>query len=123
RKEKKEIRNNGDAMAHTAEKTLKELKDKITKEDKENIEKALKELREALTGDDTQKIKDKTEKLSQAIQKASTTIYQQAAQQYQQQKEEKNKNETWTGHPSSGNNKTIDADYKIKDDKEKKKQH
>ncbi|RLF28724.1 MAG: molecular chaperone DnaK [Thermoplasmata archaeon] len=123
RKEKIEIRNNGDAMAHTAEKTLKELKDKITKEDKENIEKALKELREALTGDDTQKIKDKTEKLSQAIQKASTTIYQQAAQQYQQQKEEKNKNETWTGHPSSGNNKTIDADYKIKDDKEKKKQH
>ena len=122
RKEKVEIRNNGDALAHTAQKTLDELKEKISDEDKENIEKALKELRETLSNDDTDKIKEKTEDLSKAIQKASTAIYQQAAQEaaaQQQQAAPKGDNkETWSGHPS-GDDKTIDADYKVKDDKKK----
>jgi molecular chaperone DnaK len=122
RKEQVEIRNNGDALAHTAQKTLDELKEKISDEDKENIEKALKELRETLSNDDTDKIKEKTEDLSKAIQKASTAIYQQAAQEaaaQQQQAAPKGDNkETWSGHPS-GDDKTIDADYKVKDDKKK----
>jgi molecular chaperone DnaK len=122
RKEQVEIRNNGDALAHTAQKTLDELKEKITDEDKENIEKTLKELRETLSNDDTDKIKEKTEDLSKAIQKASTAIYQQAAQEaaaQQQQAAPKGDNkETWSGHPSS-DDKTIDADYKVKDDKKK----
>jgi len=107
-------------MAHTAEKTLNELKDKLSKEEKENIEKVLNELREALTGDDTAKIKEKTDGLSQALQKASATIYQQAAQQYQQQQGAQGEpdEETWSGHPS-GDGKTIDADYKVKDEKKK----
>jgi len=37
RKEKVEIRNNGDALAHTAQKTFDELKDKLSSEDKESI--------------------------------------------------------------------------------------
>jgi len=122
RKEKVEIRNNGDALAHTAQKTLDELKEKISDDDKENIEKSLKELRETLSKDDTDKIKEKTEELSKAIQKASTAIYQQAAQEaaaQQQQAAPKGDNkETWSGHPS-GDDKTIDADYKVKDDKKK----
>ena len=69
RKEKIEVRNNADALVHNTEKTLGELKDKFSKEDKENIEKVLKELREALTGDDTDKIKEKTDALSQVLQK------------------------------------------------------
>jgi len=122
RKEKVEIRNNGDALVHTAQKTLDELKEKISDEDKKNIEKTLKELRETLSNDDTDKIKEKTEDLSKAIQKASTAIYQQAAQEaaaQQQQTTTKGDNkETWSGHPS-GDDKTIDADYKVKDDKKK----
>ncbi|HHH79601.1 MAG TPA: molecular chaperone DnaK, partial [Thermoplasmatales archaeon] len=81
RKENIEARNNADTLIHTAEKTIKELKEKITKEDKENIENAIRELREALTGDNIEKIKEKTEKLSEVLQKASTALYQQAAQQ------------------------------------------
>jgi molecular chaperone DnaK len=123
RKEKVEIRNNGDAMVHTTQKTLDELKDKFSKEDKENIEKGLKELREALAGEDITKIKEKTDDLSKVLQKASAQIYQQAAQQYQQQqqttdKEDKTKDESWSGKPS-GDDKTIDADFKVKDDKKK----
>jgi len=120
RKEKIEIRNNADSLVSSTEKTLIELKDKFSAEDKENLEKALKELREALTGDDTDKIKEKTEALTQAFQKASTTIYQQAAQQYQQQPGQgAGQEDAWKGHPSDDD--TIDADYKVKGEKDKKK--
>jgi molecular chaperone DnaK len=124
RKEKVEIRNNGDALVHAAQKTIDELKDKISDDDKKNIEEALKELREALTGDDTDKIKEKTDKLSEALQKASTAIYQQAAQQAAQQQQASAQagpsDESWSGHPSD-DDKTIDADYKVKDEDKKKK--
>lgn len=124
RKEKVEIRNNGDALAHAAQKTLDELKDKISDDDKKNINEALKELKEALTGDDRDKIKEKTDKLSEALQKASTAIYQKAAQQAAQQQQAgtqaKAPNESWSGHPSD-DDKTIDADYKVKDEDKKKK--
>jgi molecular chaperone DnaK len=123
RKETIEIRNNADSLVNSTEKTLSEMKDKFSAEDKESLEKALKELREALTGDDTDKIKEKTDALTQAFQKASTTIYQQAAQQYQQQQQPNQRTgpeeDAWKGHPSDDD--TIDADYKVKGEKDKKK--
>ncbi|MBN1281233.1 MAG: molecular chaperone DnaK [Candidatus Thermoplasmatota archaeon] len=120
RKEKIEIRNTADALVHSTEKTLQELKDKFSSQDKESIESALKELREALTGDDTDKIKEKTEALTQAFQKASAAIYQQAAQQQQQQQAQAgSQQDAWQGHPSDDDS-TINADYKVKGDKKKK---
>ena len=130
RKEKVEVRNNGDALVHGAQKTLDELKEKISDDDKKDIEDALKELREALTGDDTDKIKEKTENLTNVMQKVSTAIYQQAAQQaaaQQQaaggadQQQADSSDESWSGHPGD-DDKTIDADYKVKDDKKDKKE-
>jgi molecular chaperone DnaK len=123
RKEKVEIRNNGDALAVNAKKMLDELKDKISDGDKKKIETSIKELQEALTGDNTETIKKKTEELQETLQKVSTQIYQQAAQQAQQQQAktgQKKDDESWQGHPS-GDDKTIDADYKVKDKKDKDK--
>jgi len=121
RKEKVEIRNNGDALTVSAKKMLDELKDKIPKDDKDKIEKGIKALQEALAGDDTDKIKKKTDELSEILQKTSTQIYQQAAQQAQQQQAGQAKqDDSWQGHPSSGDDKTIDADYKVKKDKKDK---
>ena len=126
RKEKIEIRNNADVLVHSTEKTLQELKDKFTSEDKQAIEDALKELREALTGDDIETIKEKSEALNQVLQKASTAIYQQAAQRYQQppgggqEESSSGSDEQWKGHPA-GDESTYDADYTVKDDKKKKK--
>jgi molecular chaperone DnaK len=125
RKEQVEIRNNGDALVNATEKTLEELKEKISSSDKESIEDALKELRTALTGDDIDAIKEKTEALSKEMQRVSTAIYQQAAAQAQQQQQstkdaEPQQNDSWQGHPSD-DDKTINADYKVKKDKNKKK--
>lgn len=116
RKEKVEIRNNGDALVHTAQKTLDELKEKLSSEDKESIEKGLKELREALSGDDMDKIKEKTDALSGTIQKASTAIYQQAAAAQQAAQQQQATSGGEEGQPS-GDDKTIDAEYKVKDKK------
>jgi molecular chaperone DnaK len=121
RKEKIEIRNNADSLVHSTEKTLEELKDKFSSDDKENLEKALKELREALTGDDTDKIKEKTDSLTQVFQKVSAAIYQQAAQHYQQQPGQGGaQGDAWQGHPSDDDS-TMNADYKVKGEKKKKK--
>jgi molecular chaperone DnaK len=118
RKEKIEVRNTADALVNNTEKTMEELKDKFSEDDKKSIEKALKELRESLTGDDTDKIKEKTDALTQVLQKASATIYQQAAQQQQQAAGGANTDESWQGKPSD-DDKTINADYKVKDDEKK----
>ena len=118
RKEKVEIRNNGDALVHTTQKTLEDLKDKLSSEDKESIEKGLKELREALSGDDMDKIKEKTDALSSTIQKVSTAIYQQAAASQQAAQQQQATSGGDGGQPS-GDDKTIDAEYKVKDKKKK----
>jgi len=116
RKEKIEVRNTADALVYSTEKTVEELKEKISSEDKEKIEEALKELRESLTGDDTEKIKEKTEALSQIFQKISAEIYQQAAQQRQQEQAAGGSADgSWQGKPSDDD--TINADYKVKDEK------
>ena len=116
RKEKIEVRNTADALVYSTEKTVEELKEKISSEDKEKIDAALKELREALTGDDTEKIKEKTEALSQIFQKISAEIYQQAAQQRQQEQAASGSADgSWQGKPSDDD--TINADYKVKDEK------
>ncbi len=131
RKEKVEIRNNGDALAHAAQKTLDDLKDKISDDDKKKINDSLSELRKALTGDDTDEIKNKTEDLQKTLEGVSTAIYQQAAQQAAQEQQQTGgsgpgpdqstgSDESWSGHPSD-DDKTIDADYKVKDDKAKSK--
>jgi molecular chaperone DnaK len=124
RKETVEIRNNGDALVHSTTKMLEELKDKISDDDKKSIEDALKELRKALSGDDADEIKEKTDALSQVMQKVSTQIYQQAAQQAAQQQQaaggaqQPGSDESWSGHPED--DKTINADYKVKKDEDKK---
>lgn len=120
RKEKIEVRNTADTLVHSTEKTLEELKDKFSSQDKENLQTALKELREALTGDDTETIKEKTDALTQVFQKVSTAIYQQAAQQHQQQQGPQTEpGDNWQGHPSDDDS-TINADYKVKGEKKKK---
>jgi molecular chaperone DnaK len=123
RKEKVETRNNADTLAHNVEKTLGEIKDKISEEEKNNIENALKDLKKALTGDDVEEIKKKTDELSEILQKVSTNLYQKASKKAASQQTPGSttepKNETWSGHPS-GDDNTIDADYKVKDNKKKK---
>ena len=103
RKEEVEIRNNADSLIYTAEKTKKDLADKLGKEQVERIDKAVAELREILSGKDITKIKAKNEELAKVLQEVGTVVYQQAAaKRAEQEKPEK---------AEEFKEKVVDADY------------
>lgn len=77
RREAAEIRNNADNLTYQAEKTVGELGDKVSAEDKETVEKDIAAVKEALKGDDTDTIKSATDALMQSFQKIGQAVYQQ----------------------------------------------
>ncbi len=77
-------RNQGDAMIHTANKTLKDAGDKATDEEKSKIEAAIKDLEEELKGSDKDAIESKTEALTEALSAVAQKMYAEAAQAEQQ---------------------------------------
>jgi molecular chaperone DnaK len=79
RRELAEARNNGDSLAYQAEKTLKELGDKVPGSDRDRIEGSIKKLREALQSGDLEKIRKLTEEVQQASYALSQQLYAQQA--------------------------------------------
>ncbi|HEX6262794.1 MAG TPA: molecular chaperone DnaK, partial [Actinomycetota bacterium] len=69
RREAAEARNQADNLAYQAEKTVKELGDKVPDDDRQAVETAVADVRKALEGDDLDEIKAKTEALTEAFQK------------------------------------------------------
>jgi molecular chaperone DnaK len=68
-------RNQADAMIHATEKSLEELGDKVSEEDKTNIEAAVKDLREVLDSEDKDAIEAKTAALTEASGKLAEQMY------------------------------------------------
>ncbi len=77
------VRNQGDAMVHTAQKTMKDAGDKATDEEKAKVETAITELEEVLKGSDKEAIESKTEALTEAVSAVAQKMYAEAAQQEQ----------------------------------------
>ena len=77
-----DAKNEADGLVFATEKSLKEIGDKISADDKSKIEAALNELKEALKSDNIDNIKAKAEALKQASYKMAEELYKaQAAQQ------------------------------------------
>ncbi len=83
RKEKVDNKNKLDGMIFTVEKSITELGDKLSAEDKASLEELVKSAKEELASDDDDRIKAATEKLTQESQQIFAKIYQQAASQQQ----------------------------------------
>jgi len=116
KREEADARNNADNMIYTAEKTKKDLGEKLNQEQKNKIDAAVSALKDALAGTDTDKIKAKSEELMKVLQEVGTVIYQQAAA-------EKAKQQAQPGQPGAGatqepgpsGDKVVDSeDYKVK---------
>ncbi len=75
RREAVDIRNNADQMIYQTEKTIADLGDKITEEEKGKIETAKEALKEALKGEDIDAIKAKQDDLQKEIFAISEKIY------------------------------------------------
>jgi molecular chaperone DnaK len=77
RREDVETRNAADTLAYTAEKTLREQKDKIPSDLNQEVETKIAAVRSALQGADTNSIRQATQDLSEAMQRIGAAIYQQ----------------------------------------------
>jgi molecular chaperone DnaK len=75
RRELIDAKNHGEAMIHTAEKSIAEYGSKVSQSDKSAVESAVAGLRTALEGDNFDAIKARTEDLVQASMKLGEAIY------------------------------------------------
>ncbi|MBV9393886.1 MAG: molecular chaperone DnaK [Methylobacteriaceae bacterium] len=75
RRELVDAKNQGEAMVHSAEKSLSEYGDKVSEADKSAIESAKTALKSALEGDDVEAIKARTNDLVQASMKLGEAMY------------------------------------------------
>jgi molecular chaperone DnaK len=77
RREEIEAKNSADTLAYTAEKTLREHKEKIPAELNQEVEGKIAAVRSALQGSDVGAIRQATQELNEAMQKIGAAIYQQ----------------------------------------------
>ncbi|HVZ14997.1 MAG TPA: molecular chaperone DnaK [Bauldia sp.] len=70
-----EAKNQGEALVHSAEKSLKDYGDKVSAADKGAIEAAIADLKSAVEGDNADAIKEKTNALAQASMKLGEAMY------------------------------------------------
>ena len=116
RREMVEAKNQGEALIHSTEKTIKELGDKAADADISTIESEIASLQTALEGDDLDAIKSKTEALSEVAMKLGEALYK--AQQEEEAANSDNGDED-TSAPSDDDN-VVDADFEEVDDDDKK---
>jgi molecular chaperone DnaK len=79
RKEEVEARNQADALAYQAERTLRDLGDKVPAEDRAETERRVEAVRTGLKGSDLAAVKSATDALVEQLQKVSTAAYQATA--------------------------------------------
>ena len=107
RKEEIELRNTADQIIYTGRKTLRENKDKVSKDVYENAEKKINELEKLLKENKMDEVKKKIDEVNKALAKIGEEIYKKTQTQ-QKPPEDKNKKD-------KGDDKgTIDGDYEVK---------
>ena len=111
RKEEVEVRNNADALVNATEQTLQELGDKAPADVKAQAEEAISEAKSALEGTDIDAIKAATEKMQQAGYKLAEVVYSTQGA------------EAGAGAAAASTapaDDTIEADYEVVEDDDKK---
>ena len=81
RKEEIEVRNNAESLVYNCQKTIDELGDKISSEEKSKAETEIANVNKALEGKDVEAIKKATESLTQVFYSISEKLYSQKAAQ------------------------------------------
>ena len=100
RKEEVDTHNNAEHLVYQTEKTLGELGDKATEDEKATVQAAIDKLKEANKGSDLQAIKDAMDEVQKAFYPIAEKMYKNAAPQDGQQ---------------AGNDGVVDADYETVD--------
>ncbi|GGB28989.1 molecular chaperone DnaK [Virgibacillus dakarensis] len=112
RREEVELRNEADQLIFTTDKTIKDLGDKVSDDEKQKAEDAKEALKKAIESNDIDQIKEKKDALQEQVQQLSVKMYEQMQQEQQ------------AGQGQEGqkaDDDVVDADYKEVDDEEDKK--
>ncbi len=88
-----EARNKADAIVYTAEKSLKEMKDKLSDEEKKKLEEKIKEVREVMEKDSKEEIEKKAAELSVLLQEMGKKMYEGGQEGKREEKKEEGKKE------------------------------
>ena len=99
KRDKIDLKNQSDSLCYQSEKQLKELGDKVAKEDQEKIENLIKDLRGAVQSEEMSTMKELGEKLQNELMEIGKKIYSQNTPQDGAQKQ------------NSDNDSVIDADF------------
>ena len=116
RHEEIDARNNAENLAYSTEKSLNDLGDKVTEEEKKPITEQIEKLKEALKGTDIEAIKRESEELTKRYYPIVEKVYKEQAEQNGAQGQPEGAANQ--GQGPEGN--VYDADYKVVDDDEKK---
>lgn len=111
KKEVIEVKNNAESLIYQTEKSLKDLGDKVTEDEKNNINSKIEELKKLLEEEDTPAIKSKTDELTQDFYKISQNLY------------DTNNGEGQSANEGQENNKNddvVDGDYEVVDENDQK---
>jgi len=120
-KEEAETRNTADSLIYTTEKTLLEIGDKLTDDQKTRIQSASDALKQAMDGGSMADINAKIEALRKVVQEAGAAVYQQASAQQQAQEQAQGGQSQQAPPPEEDQGKkTVDAEYTVVDEEEKK---
>ena len=111
RRETIDAKNQGEAMIHSTEKSLKDYGDKVSAADRTTVEAAIAALRPVLEGDDVEAIKARTSDLMQASMKLGEAMYKASAAG----------GEAPEGEAHAAQDDVIDADFKEVGEDDKKR--
>ncbi|MCP8616914.1 molecular chaperone DnaK [Salirhabdus salicampi] len=113
RREEVELRNEADQLVFTTDKTIKDLGDNVSEDEKAKAEEAKEALKKALEGEDLEDIKAKKEALQEQVQQLSVKLYEQAQQQAEAQQGD-------AGGEGQTEDNVVDADYEEVNENDKK---
>jgi molecular chaperone DnaK len=83
RKEEAELRNEADQMIFTTEKSVKDLGDKVSEDEKKEIDELVSDLKKSLEGEDLEDIKAKKDKLQEKAYALAGRVYEEMAKENQ----------------------------------------
>ena len=114
RKEEADLRNDAEQLVFQTEKSIKDLKDKITDKEKEEAEELVEDLKKALDKDDIDEIKEKRDALQEKAMALATKVYEQVQKDQENEENQSTEDEDETQKKKKKKDDVQEADYEEK---------
>ena len=112
RKEEIELRNRADSIAYQAERTLRDVQDKISSNLRSDVESKIQAVRDALSGTDVSRIRTTTTDLESTLQRIGQEIYSQAGASTGTGSSSAGQSGWSSGTPRNDDSGTVEGEYR-----------